>query len=241
MPRLGSVARRGVIRRASAKIVHCISRTLGSEVVLASRIEHGNRSRYCVSQSLMAFVYGKLVRDRDDKRIHNGNPKRDPIFLTTRLDEFGGDRGVSLAREMQRQSPRGESGLQPAKRSIQTSTDTPPPHTCPVSTAYAPCFGRMRRWLLYSRHQANWIDLMYRKVRLSTLIAATLVLSGLLQGCVLAAGAAAGAAGGYEAKKQGYEVQSPVRKDSAGGGKVQSPAGNHTQNQNSSSTNANGD
>jgi len=44
-----------------------------------------------------------------------------------------------------------------------------------------------------------------------------------LQGCVLAAAGAAGAAGGYEAKRHGYEVQSPVREDSAGGYKGQAP------------------
>jgi len=49
---------------------------------------------------------------------------------------------------------------------------------------------------------------------------ATLVLGVSLQGCVLAAGAAAGAAGGYEAKKNGYKVQSPVHKDSNSGDKA---------------------
>lgn len=43
------------------------------------------------------------------------------------------------------------------------------------------------------------------------------------QGCVLAAAGAAGAAGGYAAKKNGYEVQSPVKKDTAGGYKPQKP------------------
>lgn len=43
-----------------------------------------------------------------------------------------------------------------------------------------------------------------------------------LQGCLFAA-AAGGAAGGYEAHKQGYRVQSPVKKDSSGGYKGQSP------------------
>lgn len=43
------------------------------------------------------------------------------------------------------------------------------------------------------------------------------------QGCILAAAGAAGAAGGYEAKKHGYEVQSPVQRDAAGGYKGQNP------------------
>lgn len=43
-----------------------------------------------------------------------------------------------------------------------------------------------------------------------------------LQGCIAAA-AGAGAAGGYEAQKHGYGVQSPVKKDEAGGYKGQSP------------------
>jgi len=46
-----------------------------------------------------------------------------------------------------------------------------------------------------------------------------------LQGCLFAA-AAGGAAGGYEAHKQGYRVQSPVKKDSSGGYKGQSPVTN---------------
>ena len=44
-----------------------------------------------------------------------------------------------------------------------------------------------------------------------------------LQGCFVAAAGAAGAAGGYEAKRHGYEVQSPVKKDTAGGYKGQNP------------------
>lgn len=69
------------------------------------------------------------------------------------------------------------------------------------------------------------------------LIAAGLTLSASLQGCFLAAGAAAGAAGGYEAKKHGYDVQSPVRKDSAGGYKGQAPIEKHRRdNPNAAST-----
>lgn len=68
-----------------------------------------------------------------------------------------------------------------------------------------------------------------------TLIAAGLLVGASLQGCVLAAGAAAGAAGGYEAKKHGYGVQSPVRKDSAGGYKGQAPVVKHPQDNDSSS------
>lgn len=47
-----------------------------------------------------------------------------------------------------------------------------------------------------------------------------------LQGCMFAAGAAAGGAAGYEAHKHGYRVQSPVKKDEAGGYKGQSPVTN---------------
>lgn len=56
----------------------------------------------------------------------------------------------------------------------------------------------------------------------SALMLAALASCLALQGCLLAA-AAGGAAGGYEAKKHGYGVQSPVKKDSAGGYKGQSP------------------
>ncbi|MES1925604.1 hypothetical protein T31B1_09773 [Salinisphaera sp. T31B1] len=52
--------------------------------------------------------------------------------------------------------------------------------------------------------------------------AAVLVGCAALQGCIAAA-AGAGAAGGYEAQRRGYEVQSPVKKDAAGGYKGQSP------------------
>jgi len=34
-----------------------------------------------------------------------------------------------------------------------------------------------------------------------------------LSGCWFAAGAGAGAVGGYEAKKEGYDVQSPITKE----------------------------
>lgn len=52
---------------------------------------------------------------------------------------------------------------------------------------------------------------------------AVIVISGAgLQGCVVAA-AGAGAAGGYAAHEEGYEVQSPVKKDEAGGTKGQAP------------------
>lgn len=82
---------------------------------------------------------------------------------------------------------------------------------------------------------------MKRRLRFSALIAASMVLGGSLQGCLLAAGTAAGAAGGYEAKKHGYDVRSPVHKDSAGGYKGQSPVVKHPQNNHSSSTSGNGD
>ncbi|GAB3685293.1 hypothetical protein [Salinisphaera aquimarina] len=58
-------------------------------------------------------------------------------------------------------------------------------------------------------------------IRLSV-VAAALVGCLALQGCIAAA-AGAGAAGGYEAQKHGYGVQSPVKEDSAGGYKGQSP------------------
>lgn len=61
-----------------------------------------------------------------------------------------------------------------------------------------------------------------------------------LQGCILAAGAAAGAAGGYEAKKHGYEVQSPVEQDSAGGYKGQAPVVKHPDDSNAAQS-GNGD
>ncbi|MES1939039.1 hypothetical protein T5B8_02280 [Salinisphaera sp. T5B8] len=57
--------------------------------------------------------------------------------------------------------------------------------------------------------------------RLAVPIAA-LGLALSLQGCVLAA-AGAGAAGGYAAHEEGYRVQSPVKKDEAGGYKGQNP------------------
>lgn len=47
--------------------------------------------------------------------------------------------------------------------------------------------------------------------------------AAMLQGCFLAAAGAAGAAGGYEAHRHGYEVQSPVKQDEAGGYKGQNP------------------
>lgn len=81
---------------------------------------------------------------------------------------------------------------------------------------------------------------MKRILRSSALIAASLVLGTSLQGCILAAGAAAGAAGGYEAKKHGYEVQSPVKKDSAGGYKGQAPVVKHPEDDTSSTTNSHG-
>lgn len=74
-------------------------------------------------------------------------------------------------------------------------------------------------------------------LRSTALIASALALGALLQGCVLAAGAAAGAAGGYEAKKHGYEVQSPVKKDSAGGYKGQAPVVKHPEDDDTSSSN----
>ncbi|MDA3919499.1 MAG: hypothetical protein PF501_02270 [Salinisphaera sp.] len=55
-----------------------------------------------------------------------------------------------------------------------------------------------------------------------TLVTA-LALCASLQGCFAAAAAAGGAAGGYEAQKHGYGVQSPVKKDSAGGYRGQNP------------------
>ena len=58
-----------------------------------------------------------------------------------------------------------------------------------------------------------------RSLLLLTLIAS----AGMLQGCFLAAAGAAGAAGGYEAHRHGYEVQSPVKQDEAGGYKGQNP------------------
>ncbi|MGN8159109.1 hypothetical protein ACS8Y6_02980 [Salinisphaera sp. RV14] len=76
---------------------------------------------------------------------------------------------------------------------------------------------------------------MKRVLHSSALAAAIVVLGASLQGCVLAAGAAAGAAGGYEAKKHGYDVQSPVKKDSAGGYKGQSPVVKHPQHDTASS------
>lgn len=62
-----------------------------------------------------------------------------------------------------------------------------------------------------------------------TLLRQTMLVAGMvaacasLQGCFVAAAGAAGAAGGYEAKRHGYEVQSPVKKDAAGGYKGQNP------------------
>lgn len=79
---------------------------------------------------------------------------------------------------------------------------------------------------------------MNRTLRLSALTAAGLTLGLSLQGCILAAGAAAGAAGGYEAKKHGYDVQSPVKKDSAGGIKGQAPVVKHPQDDSMSSGNS---
>lgn len=68
---------------------------------------------------------------------------------------------------------------------------------------------------------------MIRVLRLSSLCGiVALVLA--LQGCVLAA-AGAGAAGGYVAKQHGYGVQSPVKKDKAGGYKAQSPVTHHEE------------
>ena len=59
-------------------------------------------------------------------------------------------------------------------------------------------------------------------LRILTLTCGAAFIGLSLQGCVVAAGAA-GAAGGYEAHKHGYEVQSPVKKDEAGGYKAQPP------------------
>ena len=63
---------------------------------------------------------------------------------------------------------------------------------------------------------------MNRLLRTSALLTALLVCLSL-QGCILVAGAAAGGAAGYEAHKHGYRVQSPVKKDAAGGYRGQSP------------------
>lgn len=55
------------------------------------------------------------------------------------------------------------------------------------------------------------------------LVTAVIAFCGIaLQGCVAAA-AGAGAAGGYQAQKEGYGVQSPVKEDEAGGYKGQNP------------------
>lgn len=76
---------------------------------------------------------------------------------------------------------------------------------------------------------------MATKLRFLSLILGTAFIGVALQGCVLAAGTAAGAAGGYEAHKHGYDVQSPVKKDSAGGYKGQSPV-KHSKKQDSSAS-----
>jgi osmotically-inducible protein OsmY len=59
-------------------------------------------------------------------------------------------------------------------------------------------------------------------MRKSILAAVFVLCAAGLQGCVLAA-AGAGAAGGYAAHEEGYRVQSPVKKDEAGGYKGQNP------------------
>ncbi|KEZ75731.1 hypothetical protein [Salinisphaera hydrothermalis] len=79
-------------------------------------------------------------------------------------------------------------------------------------------------------------DVMKSMLRPTVLLAGAMVLGASLQGCVLAAGAAAGAAGGYEAKKHGYDVQSPVKKDSAGGYKGQAPVVKHPEDDSTSSS-----
>lgn len=63
---------------------------------------------------------------------------------------------------------------------------------------------------------------MMKSLRLVTLLV-VLAPCFVLQGCLVAAGAAAGGAAGYEAHKHGYRVQSPVKKDESGGYKAQSP------------------
>jgi|GEM_PF-1824409 len=60
----------------------------------------------------------------------------------------------------------------------------------------------------------------YVRTALITISAGALL---LLQGCGLLVAGGAGAAGGYAASQEGYEVQSPVKKDTAGGYKPQSP------------------
>lgn len=57
----------------------------------------------------------------------------------------------------------------------------------------------------------------------SMLLLALIASAAMLQGCFLVAAGAAGAAGGYEAHRHGYEVQSPVKQDDAGGYKGQNP------------------
>lgn len=57
----------------------------------------------------------------------------------------------------------------------------------------------------------------------SMLVLMLIASAAMLQGCFLAAAGAAGAAGGYEAHRHGYEVQSPVKQDEAGGYKGQTP------------------
>lgn len=76
-----------------------------------------------------------------------------------------------------------------------------------------------------------------KSVTRSMLLIATMVTLAVgLQGCLLAA-AGAGAAGGYEAKKHGYEAQSPVKKDESGGYKAQSPIKKNDDKDSSSSNN----
>lgn len=81
---------------------------------------------------------------------------------------------------------------------------------------------------------------MKSMLRSTVLLVGAAAVSASLQGCVLAAGAAAGAAGGYEAKKHGYEVQSPVKKDAAGGYKGQAPVVKHPEDDNTSSSSTTG-
>ena len=73
---------------------------------------------------------------------------------------------------------------------------------------------------------------MTRLLRSVTLAVAAVFIAVAVQGCTAAAvgaAGAAGAAGGYEAHKHGYGVQSPVKKDRAGGYKAQSPVTKRTE------------